>query len=335
MAFTTIDIETSWQDLAIAVEIANSYNLRRRLKGWEPIAIPDSSVKVRDFVLSIQTGLEQIATTWMDNSGSITDYQYGANGSIAAETKDDLMALAGLTETGYWRRVPVDGAAPADWEDYDDAGYSYGKIEDGDLAGPWLFKDLQLVMQKMTRHIWTGSLSYRTKSAEDSDPTPPIPATSLSWSEWSYGAFRRNRYVVAKTKSSGAITVALGGLTINEFAYTLYNDIAACEIGRGAFTLVDIASPFSYADLGGKFFFDQIGDNVLDVDGKYAMNTFFKDEAGEVVTQYHSILAEDATTLDTILNAMLPDSNVPEAATLHDFTIYFYRPIIVMDFEFE
>jgi hypothetical protein len=335
MAFTTININTSWQDLAIAVEIANSYNLRRRLKNLEPIAVPDQDVKVFDFILAIQSGIEAMATTWMDNAGAITDYQYGASGSIAPETEADLMALAGLTESGYWRRVPVDGDKPADWTEYDDAAYSYGKIQDGDMAGPWLFKDIQLVMQKMTRHYWHGNLDYRSKIAADVTNTPPIDNTALTWSDWDSGATWRNMYSVTKRKTSGTIDRAFGNVDINEFAYELENDIAALEINRGAFTLVEIVSYSSYADLGGKFEFSEIGISVLDLDLKYGMNTFYKDDAGEIVTRYHSVLAEDAETLDTILNAMFPDANVPNDSTSVSFAIYFYRPIIVMDFTFE
>jgi hypothetical protein len=340
MAFTTIDINTSWQDLAIAIEIANSYNLRRRLKNLEVIAVPTHDTLVFDFIFAIQTGLEEMANDrWMNNSGAIVDYKLGSSGSIAAETTADLMALAGMTSTGYWRRVPVDGDAPADWTDYGDAVYSYGKIEDGDLAGPWLFKDIQLLMEKMTRHIWSSDLDYRAKAATDSDSTPPIPSTALTWSEWAYGGypdFWRNTYYVAKRKNGTTITTARGFVEINEFAYSLENDIAELETDRGAFVLVDISSTFSYTDLGGKFYFDELGsDSVLDLNGKYGMNSFIKDDPGELTTVYHSVLAEDAETLDTILNAMLPDANVPDEAQTKDFGIYFYRPIIVMDFTFE
>lgn len=335
MAFTTIDVNTSWQDLAIAVEIATSYNLRRRLKGFEEIAVPTKDTRVFDFVLAIQTGLEEMAAgRWIDKAGAISDYQYLTSGSITALTKDEIMALSGMTSAGYWRRVPVDGEKPTDWEDYGDNIYAYGKIEDGDLAGPWLFKDLQLLMEQMTRHVWLTLFTYRTKDVSYGPDVSPIPATPLSWDEWDNGSFSYAQYSIIKRKNSGVIVSCAAIVQAREFAYSIDNDIAELETDRGAFTFVNETGSSAYSDFGAKYEWAQIGASIYSVIEKYAMNGLDKN-VGETITTYSGVLAEDTNTLDAIPNEMLPDSDVPDTNTSIVLSLQFMSPIIIIDFTFE
>ena len=51
---------------------------------------------------------------------------------------------------------------PADWTDWDDPAYEYGRVQKGDTKGPWLFKDLQDTLNRM---IWTWSGHYNEKFA--------------------------------------------------------------------------------------------------------------------------------------------------------------------------
>lgn len=190
MAFTTIVKTTSWQLLSMANELAAAYNARvgaltsaeQRWLTYSSIT-PEAGQSVVDFIHKMQVGVERLAYLgWADPSAAI----YGGADYIDNLSKSDLFALAGLTETGYWRSIGVSDSLPSDWSSYTDAAYSYRRIGElygmyfpdyePDIAGPWLMKDLQLVLSKMTRRIYdpTSRASYATEYGEGA-PTPIDP----------------------------------------------------------------------------------------------------------------------------------------------------------------
>jgi len=205
MGWTTITANTSWQELAIAQEIATAFNNRalafRSLIGYStPAAIsPDEDMTVFDFVYAVQTGLEFMSQmVWSDPDATLEGQSaviapYGATA--------DFMTAAGLTETGYWRRVAEGESAPNPWGSYTGSGWLYGNITDKDLAGPWLFKDLQTALAKMTR-IFQASYpdSYLADRDEQvSQPSQSSPSGSPSYgagAEWS-GLLRVSKYITA------------------------------------------------------------------------------------------------------------------------------------------
>jgi hypothetical protein len=186
MGWTTIDGNTSWQELAIAQEIAEAFNARalafRSITQYStPAAIsPDEDMTVFDFVYAVQDGVEFMAQIlWGDPDATLAgqDAVIAPYGSTAG-----FMTAAGLTEEGYWRRVPEGDSAPNPWGSYTGSGWLYGKITDKDLAGPWLFKDLQTALAKMTRVV-DEVLVYDYYGATDegvnlSSPSSPAGAPS-------------------------------------------------------------------------------------------------------------------------------------------------------------
>lgn len=182
MGWTTIDGNTSWQELAIAQEIATAFNARalafRSIMGYStPAAIsPDDDMTVFDFVYAVQYGVEFMAQElWCDPDATLAgqDAVIAPYGSTAA-----FMTAAGLTQEGYWRRVPEGDSAPNPWGSYTGSGWLYGKITDKDLAGPWLFKDLQTALAKMTRVVtyagWVNGFWCQAFGSGQSEP--PYPA---------------------------------------------------------------------------------------------------------------------------------------------------------------
>lgn len=150
MAFTTIDGDTSWQDLAIAQEIRTAYNKRRTACGLSLMDDPTEASTVSSFIIAVQTGIEEMATQFSNPAATLAGQtSLPANYATLAA----FMAGAGLTASGYWRRIADGGTQPATWTDYGAAGWSYGKIENLDLAGPWLFQDLMTALAHMTRMI--------------------------------------------------------------------------------------------------------------------------------------------------------------------------------------
>lgn len=150
MAFTSITTDTSWQSLSIAQEIRTAYNKRRTACGLSLMDEPTSSVSVYSFILDIQTGIEVMSTRFSNPTATLAGQtalpvNYA---SLAA-----FMNAAGLTASGYWRRIAVDNTQPETWTTYGASGWLYGKIQSKDLAGPWLFKDIMTALTHMTRMI--------------------------------------------------------------------------------------------------------------------------------------------------------------------------------------
>lgn len=179
MSWTSITSNTSWQDLAVAQELATAFNRRAfvcsasTIETLLSVSSIDSSVQVRSFVRALQEGIESLAASFANPSATLTGQSsiLAAYGSLSA-----AMTAAGLTASGYWRRIAEGGSAPSDWSDYSAAGWSYGKISDKDLAGPWLFKDLQLALSALKRMVFSLSVSsaysrYDTESKNDTDPS--------------------------------------------------------------------------------------------------------------------------------------------------------------------
>ena len=266
MGWTGIDVDTSWQDLTIAQEIATAYNKRvAALTATEQTATgvsaitPAETMTVYDFVLAVQTGIEAMATYWAAPDGSGLQDNFA---SVAAAMSD-----AGLTESGYWRRIAEGGTQPSAWTTYNAAGWSYGKITDKDLAGPWLWIDIQNALENMKRRAWylkgaagynaaidagvTGSFEQSVYNSEweTSYPTPPSfdidSATSGIYEEGFYGAAKlRNGPASNWTYSTQAacfrniLTVPCSSHTKNvrllgKYDYVFLNDSPLWATGFG------------------------------------------------------------------------------------------------------
>lgn len=164
MSFTAITNDTSWQDLAIATEIAAAYDKRRTACGMSLYGIPTNDVKVRDFIYAMQSGIEEMAVKF-GNYDDVLDGQstLPQNWTVAA-----AMTKAGLTNAGYWRRIPNGSHSPAD-------AFSYGKIQAKDEAGPWLFQDIETALAALRRRYGyatdAGDASVKAQYTDgDGDP---------------------------------------------------------------------------------------------------------------------------------------------------------------------
>lgn len=170
MAWTSITSDTSWQDLSVANEIATAYNKRAAVVGEDKLETRlgvtsiGTGVSVYSFVRSCQTGIQALALKFADPDATLT----GLSASPAKYASvSAMMTDAGLTKSGYWRRIADDGSNPNPWTSYSATGWSYGLITSKDLAGPWLFKDIQTALTKLTRIIKPISPSSPTQDHPD------------------------------------------------------------------------------------------------------------------------------------------------------------------------
>ena len=200
MAFTVITAETPWNSLALAQEVhqaclhrcgaayaATNTEFSGQIPLWDE---PSTSTPVFTFIRKAQQFILAHMTAFTPPSASLT-----ADSEIAINTYDgpSFAEETGLTgkdvynNFAFWRRVP-EGATPpthAQWADYDWEGYSYGPIQQKDVAGPWLWADIMAALVKMTRALSNSPFSssdtaeYRYEETSASNASSP-PYAALS-----------------------------------------------------------------------------------------------------------------------------------------------------------
>jgi len=339
MAFTAIDGDTSWQDLALAEELAEGYNLRRQIFGLSTIETPTQDTQVYAFVRALQEGIEEMIGYdyygygayygWLLNTAALSTYS-GQSSYPTPLTLATGMTAAGLTASGYWRRIAEGGTQPATWTNYAAAGWSYGKINEKDLAGPWLFKDLQLALSALTR-VQLRQTERRSKY-NYYNGAGPIPSTALSWGSWGASGYD-TEFSVGKAKTGTSISYVVASISVAEVRSSMPDGSAACETDRVYLVIPSDLNP-TYGSKASKMTFANLGvSDVSTVIGETVENTTSKSSSGGT-TFYSAVLAEDETNLTPLANDILPDSSVPDNGSLQvDLKISAGR--LIIDFEFE
>lgn len=340
MAFIAIDGDTSWQDLAIAEELAISYNRRRLLFGLSTVATPTQNTKVFDFVLALQNGIEEMMGYdyfgygdfygWLLNSVTLSSYE-NQTSEPSPLTLATGMTAAGLTETGYWRRIAEGDTQPTTWTDYDATGWEYGNISDKDLAGPWLFIDLQVAMSALTR-CKLQNIQQRRKQANPGF-AGDLLSTELTQSDWDNSTYWPSGFRVSKTKTGSTVTTSDVTINVTESRFDIDSSFDALETDRVA--LIKVRDENSnYGSVATKMNFANLGvSDVSTVIGKTVSNTTSKSVSGGVLS-YYCIAAEDASNILPIANDILPSSSIPSDAR-RDVDINFDVPCLIIDFSFE
>jgi len=136
MAFTPIIDGTDWQALSFLNQLRSAMDERSRILGesaYAPTAEGDDIQSV-EYWYSIQAWLEVNCTQFVNHT---------LTASVTKFTLATWREAAGIEASGF-RRAQVwnpDPVAP-DWE-VDPTYLSNGKMEEGDIIGPWIFDDLQ------------------------------------------------------------------------------------------------------------------------------------------------------------------------------------------------
>lgn len=252
MAFTTITAETPWNSLALAQEVYQAYAHRiaalrvRKTIADDYVSEPTTDTEVFTFIQELQTFIKTEAAVFYDPdyvlAGSAPN-SYIANLAFYGTA---FGTSTGLSASERWRRIP-EGATPpthAQWDDYDWDGYSYGAIQQKDVAGPWLWADIIAALEKLTR-IHMLEDSSQSESYTDYEQSPTIEGYShlsgnISWAGTgapggSFVELRRHNYsgVPQRTYSRFTLTdtkwvvpfYAADGVTSEKLAvYDCYGD---------------------------------------------------------------------------------------------------------------
>ena len=185
--FTAISAETDLQDIALYHEILRAEFERLSAFKGSAVSFPDSLFDIWPVGLDIQNHaiyLEQ--QVWLEGALNaeghmkVLDYETSWSGltDLPWLSLARWRELAGLHPSGF-RRVP--GAAwPSDWTDANDPAYSYGRIEPGDIIGPWLLTDLQRGYSALR---WTA-LEAQVPSSATGISLDHLGYASRLWSSW-------------------------------------------------------------------------------------------------------------------------------------------------------
>ena len=169
-SFTSVGIGTNWSSASFIAEILAALKERRQAVGFSApsySAPAGTDVQSTSFWNTIQTDLEAIARYFCDpdiDPGTFTTTGIPYTGPYNDHnlTLAEWRSLAGMHEGGFRRAT----TAPSDWTELDDDAYSYGKMQYGDIIGPWIFDDLQRGLAALTSSILV--YAYDTYEQRDS-----------------------------------------------------------------------------------------------------------------------------------------------------------------------
>jgi len=177
MPFTYVNSFASQQSLALAREIVVAYNKRRLVCGLSTYDGLAAGSDCFDFFSVLQAGIEGMVTYFSNKNLTLTGQ---TSLPVNYSTTAAGMTGIGLSQTGYWRRIPNGSTNSLNWRSYGDTSFSYGRIQNGDEYGPWLWLDLQNALSGLTRIV--KSCSADQAYFEQYDRSEPTVWDSLpSW----------------------------------------------------------------------------------------------------------------------------------------------------------
>lgn len=169
------NIDTSWQSLAIAKQLAEAYNERAKCCFLQTIEsqlgitdFDNDKVSVYKFISKMQTGILSMRQYFVNPALPIL----GQRNFLTPYASNSALYVAAQIPNGFYR-MPFTG------------GSANGLIQDGDKAGWWLFDDLQKCLTVMKRRVHQTLPLYRydaVKTIDDPEELDPDEAISYTQS---------------------------------------------------------------------------------------------------------------------------------------------------------
>lgn len=216
MAWTPITAGLDWQNLAFLNELVTGYNERRRgaiILSKIADVVAGDDIQSYTFWKSIQTGIEGCLN---DLAPAYTGYGYlddtvtvAGSDALVALTKAQLFSRASMHASG-WRRATSWDPAVNDWTDINDPMFSYGKMQAGDIIGPWIFLEIQNTLSQLKWTAWepgpdmSNYPDSRLKNitAHEDDCAASLAKINTDWGgAWSAGSMQL--YGVSRRCSGG------------------------------------------------------------------------------------------------------------------------------------
>lgn len=195
-AWTTITTGTQYLTVSIINEILYSMYVRGLFGTANPTITTGENVQLLSRWLDIQQRIDNISTAdtikYLVPTGFATP---GANSGFTrtefvdeyAMSSADIYTLAGIT--GGFRRAT---SWPTDWTNLNDAAFSHGLMQRGDIIGPWIIEDLRLCLDKILRIMKFGctgasasqSISYNSDGGVTGASSIGSAGVSVSQTDW-------------------------------------------------------------------------------------------------------------------------------------------------------
>ena len=196
VAFTALANWEHAQDTYAAQEIVLAYSERRQAIRQSAVSsLASGDIKQnRTFWRGVQDWCENAANP----GGNLANTMYYIDHTITIQglgstefpwyTPSAFRYNSGLT-SGFRRATEW----PTDWTNYEDSAYSYGKIQRGDIVGPWIFADLQKALGAFRSTGVFGALTsegeIRTATGTGNSFSAALSSVSSNWSSSSWGGF--------------------------------------------------------------------------------------------------------------------------------------------------
>ena len=266
--WTSITNGLNWQSTTFVNELITGVN--QRVQGlWSPPVITPvtngTNIQSSGFWASLQTNLEACidetlpVSHYIDQTVTIAGTDILVGLSLA-----NVRSRAGIHADGFSRAT----AWPTNWLNVNDAAFSQGFVQEGDILGPWIFLQLQQFMSEM---FWTAGIvsadvanypNGRTKTINqsDADCATSLANSSVNWAAtgWTPAGVSAAYNVQRFCDGGNAINCSRYGSKLKTSRTDGIFGAPACNFDW---------SVYFVADGGGRTFLDMDGLGLLD--GKY------------------------------------------------------------------
>jgi len=147
--------QTTWTDAAVDVD--TDVQIATFIKAMQQEAVRNDLENYDGWVRSHND----------DGTKRATDYYDGEEDFVYWTLVTMLTVVSGSKAT-HFRRVEGD-TLPTDWTDWEDDAYSYGYITAGDIIGPWIFRDLQDVINLKVWTLFDGGTDWTEEGLTDNN----------------------------------------------------------------------------------------------------------------------------------------------------------------------
>jgi len=213
MAFTSITGGLDWQAASFCNEFRGALSERRQAIDGAALAdiAAGEDIQAVTFWKTFQDWQEANLTSFVDENATIV-----GTAAVTMWTTATWRTEAGIHSSGY-RRATAWDTATDDWTDNTDAMFSYGKMQAGDIIGPWIFDDLQKGFDALN---WTTKTGTEADSAQFIGPAGSaanaVCATARTthltdWTALSWGTAVNEIYTAIAQGVSGDTTDAFDG----------------------------------------------------------------------------------------------------------------------------
>ena len=314
--FTNFDVDGfDWSDKAFLNEFVSAYNERNAVAStgaitpWNGGDLACKESGNPSFNL-LQTNLESMCTGFVNHDATIVGESAVPMFSLAT-----WRAEAGMS-SGFRRATTW----PTNWKNYADAAFNYGKMQDGDIIGPWIFDDLQKGLASLQWTVDDGTKAFVSSTLKSEVGGGGSCAVALADynSNWTSGSWGAGSFVY----------LVLASIREDDPTPTFWAVRGAREYGSTQMTSIDVTSACSI-DLYCKpqhYNYAGVEIDFLDIDSKTMTENalWFWETLASAQTATRNSSTFTSPTTEPLAVAGFDCSNVGEGAAWIQYSDVFW-----------